>query len=565
MRNKPRIAVIVCWVIATACVSAGDLVTELEIGKSVEGRPLSLTRLAGDGPRDPDDRPAMLIVAGLDGDVPASTTVATGIVDRLAAQYVDGDETVRSKLQQLTIYVLPQMNPDGQALSEASPMREHVLNCRPWDDDRDGVVDEDGPDDLNADGMITMMRVRDPEGEWLADADEPRLLRKADRAKGETPVYKVYVEGIDNDGDGYYNEDAVGGVDLNANFMHGYVEHGTHAGPHQISEPESRALIEFVLDHPRIGMVLTIGRHNNLVKVEGSDKKDETGKAPVGLHKDDVAIYKHVSSRYKELTGVKKAADESSAGAFFAWAYSQYGVPSFATTAWQRPEPEKPDASEDDEAGDEKDDSDDNGDEKSSKKKEKKGSKEKGDKKDESFEEDRRWLEYAGNGPGFVDWTRFEHPTLGEVEIGGFSPTLKRLPNDDVLAKSVSDHEKFVLELAGMFPSVKVTKTLVKDLGGGLFDIEVGLTNSGYFPTGLVISGLNRRVKPMVVTLDINRDRIVGGEKVHKVRRIDGSGGYREFRWVVRGRPNDTVVVKVVSEKLGDFEQPIVLKETVKP
>lgn len=583
MGNIPRSMVLVCWAVMLtvlpACATAGvgfareleqldrehgQLVTVSEIGRSVDGRAIAMVQLAA-GPREPDDRPAMLIVAGMDGDMPVSTTVSLAVVDRLAKRYAEGDADVRTFLDQHTLYVLPRMNPDGQELSVASPTREFVLNRRPVDDDRDGQVDEDGPDDLNGDGMITMMRARDPEGVWLADAGEPRLLRKADRNKGEVPIYKVYVEGTDNDGDGYYNEDPVGGVDLNANFMHAYQEHGEYAGPHQISEPESWALIEFVLNHPRIGIVLTIGRHNNLVKVNGGEKKDDTGKAPKGLHEDDVAIYKHVADRFKELTEIDKSPEASANGAFYAWAYAQHGVPSFATTVWQRPAKKKPDEKEGENEPDGDDESDGDDDEKEPKDGRKKKKKDK-DKKDESFEQDLGWLTFSDEqrgGDGFVDWGSFDHPTLGSVEIGGFVPMFRNtLQSEDVEAVA-GRHADFVVDLAGKFPSVQVTKTSVKQLGESLFEIEFGLTNSGYFPTGLAIATLNRQVKPMVVTLDVDRDRIVGGEKTHKVRRIEGSGGFREFRWIVKGEAGETIVVRCRSRKLGDFEQPITLKETV--
>ena len=40
---------------------------------------------------------------------------------------------------------------------------------RPIDQDRDGLVDEDGPEDLDGDGEITWMRGPDPAGDWIAD------------------------------------------------------------------------------------------------------------------------------------------------------------------------------------------------------------------------------------------------------------------------------------------------------------------------------------------------------------------------------------------------------------
>ena len=46
----------------------------------------------------------------------------------------------------------------------------------PIDDDRDGLFDEDGYDDLNGDGQITQMRKKDPNGRFKLSPDDPRLL-----------------------------------------------------------------------------------------------------------------------------------------------------------------------------------------------------------------------------------------------------------------------------------------------------------------------------------------------------------------------------------------------------
>ena len=39
------------------------------------------------------------------------------------------------------------------------------------------------------------------EGAWIAVPGEPRQMKKADGAKGEKGVWKLYPEGLDNDGD----------------------------------------------------------------------------------------------------------------------------------------------------------------------------------------------------------------------------------------------------------------------------------------------------------------------------------------------------------------------------
>ena len=74
-------------------------------------------------------------------------------------------------------------------------------------------------------------------------------MKRADPAKGESGGWALYSEGLDNDGDGFINEDGPGGVDINRNFMHQYPYLAADAGRHMVSEAETRALLEYVLAH----------------------------------------------------------------------------------------------------------------------------------------------------------------------------------------------------------------------------------------------------------------------------------------------------------------------------
>jgi predicted deacylase len=86
-----------------------DLVTVSEIGKSVEGRPLLLIRIARP---DGKDRPGALIYANVHADEWTGNRVALAIAERLAGD--DGkDQWITSLLDQMDFYIIPLMNPDG--------------------------------------------------------------------------------------------------------------------------------------------------------------------------------------------------------------------------------------------------------------------------------------------------------------------------------------------------------------------------------------------------------------------------------------------------------------------
>lgn len=315
-----------------------DSVQLTAIGQSLQGRNLWAVRLALPGDVEPDKRPSLLLTAGLDGDhLVGSETALRAIRELLRRAGEDGESSAAKLLRQYTLYVVPRVNPDAAELYFASPKQDIVRNRRPDDADRDLRIDEDPPNDLNGDGLITMMRVYDPEkANRMADPDDPRLDIAPDAEKGQRAEFYVMVEGIDDDGDGQYNEDDVGGVDLNRNFMHGFQEHEDGVGRYPLSEPESLALLEYTLSHQNIAIALTYGRHDNLNNTP-SGQGTLPGGAPINIDSGDVPIYRAVGEAFKKITGLANVSSPAVEGSFHAWAYAQFGIPSFATPVWSRP------------------------------------------------------------------------------------------------------------------------------------------------------------------------------------------------------------------------------------
>ena len=186
-----------------------NIVTHLEsIGKTKEGRDIWLFTLGNPQGLDLDARPGVLVTGNIEADHLIGSEIALGIIDQLITAYGKNAEVTQA-LDKHVFYFLPRVNPDG-AEAFFSPIKTgSKTNLTPYDGDNDGRIDEDGPDDLNSDGIITMMRVKDPSGLYCLDPKNPQLLKKADPTKGETGIYKVFWEGLDNDGDGFINEDPI--------------------------------------------------------------------------------------------------------------------------------------------------------------------------------------------------------------------------------------------------------------------------------------------------------------------------------------------------------------------
>lgn len=456
-------------------------------------------------------RPGMLVSGGLEGNELISTTSCVEWIRELTQ-----GGTNRAELDQLlnttTFYVMPRGNPDAAARFFVSPRTESALNSRATDDDHDGLLDEDGPEDLNHDGMITSMRVEDVAGEFLLDPTDSRLMLKADKAKGEVGRWRVLSEGRDNDLDEAWNEDGPGGVNPNRNFPYDYRFFAPGSGPHQVSEVESRAVADFVIKHPNIAVGVTFGAADNLLQ---TPKTEAPKRFPVTIRQEDVGYYRELGRIYREALGLKKElSGRSEPGTLSDWLYYYRGRLSLAVQPWspalqaELPKKVRAPGNDSDETEtketektgrkrpeDEKDIADKSEPDKapSQPSKPMPGSDEKRDPKPKS-EDDRnaaertflQWLDQR-NTNAFAAWQRIEHPDFPDqvVEVGGLSPFARSNPPTNVLASLVQAHSRFLTAVAGKLPRLGIRKVTVKPLGESVFEVTVAVENTGYLPTVL--------------------------------------------------------------------------------
>ncbi len=365
VRSVRPSAVIRCGAVlfvAAGLAAAAPSRETIRIGASAQGLPIEVIALGEPGPDAQgltrEQRPALLIVAGLQGHHEICTAVAQALADRLIADHP-------ALLAGRTVYILPVANPEGKARwnSRGLPRAESGRAPQVLDADRDGRDGEDPADDLNADGLITMMRVpvANPQAArynlratHIIDPDDPRLLREPKPAEGESATHALLIEGIDNDNDGAFNEDgwggsAGGGIDLDRHFPTHWPEHTDGAGLYPLARPEARALVEWAQSRHNIVAVLVYGPHDTLAAVPPAGRFPPPGRVPSGIEEGDKVWYEKISEFYKATTGVTKAAGDGPDrdGSFLQWAYADLGVYAFGTPVWRRPEPGKGDAAAD--------------------------------------------------------------------------------------------------------------------------------------------------------------------------------------------------------------------------
>jgi hypothetical protein len=535
---------------ARALVSAHpDLASLSSLARTDGGRDIWLLTLGRRQGRDVDSRPALLIVANLEGNRLIGSSTALFTAQHLLTRYAQ-DPAVKALLDTRTVYVIPRANPDGAEL--AFTMAGYEIPWKPYAGDAaaGGLNVRERGRDLNGDGLITLMRVRDPEGEMIADSTDPRLLRAADRAKAERGMYRVMVEGIDPDDLEAYVAMGTDGVNLNRNFQHEYLYYQPHHGPHMVSEVESRALADFVHDRINIGAVLTFSAYDNLRTAPPAQRQPADGvqgnpqNVPTNILPADRPFFEYVSGRFGALTGLSGSGAPGEAGSFAQFVYYQVGLPSFTTPAWTLP-PAGGAAARADTAG-------------ATPAPARRGGAAAGS-------PDARWLAYFDEAgiDGYVDWTPARHPTLGDVEVGGFRPNARVNPPPSQIREVAERHATFAEWLAQQLPQIEVVETKIESRGDNVFLVTATLANEQYLPTQLAIGQRIRFNRPVTARLmPANGMTVITGNIQQQVPRLDGMGGRAKFTWLVQAPAGTRVTMEIFAERAGGLQSvPLTLRQ----
>ena len=263
------------------------------LAKSTGGKDIWVMTL---GSGKTETKPAIAVVGGVEGAHLLGTELVIQFAEKLMKQ-IDKD-SIQKLLNENTYYLFPNMSPDAMETYFSKLPFERMGNATNTDDDRDGKTNEDAFDDLDGNGKITMMRVESPVGIYKIHPDDARVLIKADITKGEKGKYLLLSEGVDNDKDGEYNEDGVGGIHFNKNLTFKHKTFAAGAGEFPASEIETRAILDFLYDAFNVYAVVSFSSLNNL---SASDDKVTTV----------------VSDLYNKTMGVKDAPKPSAEGGDF--------------------------------------------------------------------------------------------------------------------------------------------------------------------------------------------------------------------------------------------------------
>jgi len=453
-----------------------ELVKLSKLGQSREGRDIPLLTITDNSTGAAEDKPAYLIhgnihAAELSGTHAALYTARQLLVDPGAADL----------LKRIAFYIVPRLNPDGAEFIVTTSGRVRSRTDRTAREPNTLYQQ-----DLNDDGLILTMRQLHPDGPFVVDAQDTRLLIRR-RKEHQGSFYRLLPEGLIHDWDGSDNIRVEGrSLDWNRNWSYDWRPEPEQpgAGDFPFSEPEMRAMAEFIHSHPNLFAIL--GYHTG----PGAVLRPPSTGSDTDLLESDWQVLQELAQIGAEATGLPiypaikyHAADKRDInlrGHFHNFGYHHLGLYVFefelgilANSAGITTE-ELLAAT-----------------------------------KDEQREAIARrlmawWDQQEQRDPVYVPWTPFSHPQLGRVEIGGL---LRRhlagrtLPDLERIAQGTY---RFTLEHASRHPRITVEDVTVDRVASEIYRLRIRVANRGQFPTHISEKGKSlRRLRPLRVEIHL--------------------------------------------------------------
>jgi murein tripeptide amidase MpaA len=447
-------------------------------GKSHEGRDIWVVVATNTATGAAADKPAFWADGNIHAAELTASTACLYYLEQLAEGY-GKDPDITRLLDSRALYICPRINPDGAEWALADKPKYIRSSTRPYPFDEDAVEGLD-VEDVDGDGRILTMRIADPNGGYKAHPEDARLLIPRDPVETGGQYWRVIPEGTLTDFDGVeirVNRDKQG-LDLNRNFPSGWRQEFEQlgAGPYPTSEPEVRAVVDFVARHPNICGGVSFHTHSGVILRPFASEPDENMPA------EDLWLYKLFGKKSTELTGYPnisifhdfKYHPKQVITGGFDWIYEhlgqffwtveiwaparEAGITGYHYIDWYREHPPEDDLKL------------------------------------------LRWSDRELDGAGYVDWYPFEHPQLGRVELGGWNKLASfRNPPAKFLEREVKRFPGWLTWQALTTPKLELLKTEVTALGADTWRVRLVVHNTGYLPSYVTKRALERKVVRGVV------------------------------------------------------------------
>ncbi|HRU04845.1 MAG TPA: M14 family metallopeptidase [Candidatus Brocadiia bacterium] len=479
------------------------------IGKSPAGRRILLLEITDPATGPASAKPAFFVHGNIHASEVSGSSSALYLAHYLLAHAQDDDATA-ALLRGAAFYICPRISVDG---AEDALVQGRSVRSRDLPERRKNCI---WPEDLDKDGRILQMRLPDPNGEWIAFDSDPSLLLQRLPGDEGGQRYRLTTEGLIHDWDGGpWNNPAGRYLDFNRNW--GFNWRPPHqqsgAGRHSFSEPEMRAVADFLFDHTNIFGAL--GFHTGPAAV----LRPPSAGGDSSMEKADLPLFRQLALLGSQITGFPGLAvaeyrsvfhDPSDYhGHFPDFGYKALGLLTFeielgvlmnsagcASSDIFKFTPQ------------------------------------------DLRQAERRlmaWRNAHLEEEVFVDWKPFDHPQLGPVEIGGWLPVGKA---NICRAQRVETWERarqFIFELARRAPRVEIHGLTAAPLGNGLFKVTCNVANDGFLSTSVTHAGINvQGVEGVIVEVERPPGvEFISGRNYTRLGHMAASSR-QEMQWVLR-------------------------------
>jgi murein tripeptide amidase MpaA len=527
------------------------------IGRSHEGRDIWVVAATHTATGPDADKPAFWI----DGNIHAAELTASTACLHYLQCLADGygsDPAITRLLDTRAFYICPRINPDGAEWALADKPRYIRSSTRPYPFDED-AVEGLNVEDVDGDGRILSMRIPDANGGYKAHPEDARLLIPRDPVETGGRYWRVIPEGTLENYDGVQvrvNRDKQG-LDLNRNFPSGWRQEFEQvgAGPYPTSEPEVRAVVDFIVRHPNIGAGVSFHTHSGVILRPFSSEPDDNMPA------EDLWLYKLFGKKSTELTGYPnisifhdfKYHPKQVITGGFDWIYEhlgqffwtveiwaparEAGITDYHFIDWYREHPPEDDLKL------------------------------------------LRWSDRELDGKGYVSWYPFDHPQLGPVELGGWDKLAAfRNPPAKYLEREVKRFPGWLTWQALTLPRLEVLKTEVQALGPETWRVRLAVHNTGYLPTYVTRRALERKVMRGVVyeivlpegaAIVSGKPRVEGGQLEGRANKVslqaflphpEVTGDRGQCEWTVRAPRGSQVTLCARHDRAGRVRASVTLE-----
>jgi len=532
------------------------LVQRRSLGTSFEGRDIGLLVLSNTATGADTDKPAIWV----DGNIHAAELTASTACLYWLHQLLAGhgqDAAITRLLDTRVVYLCPRLNPDGAELALADRPRHIRSSTRPWPWDEtpvDGLTVED----VDGDGRILYMRQPDPHGGWKCHPADARLMVPREPGEFGGQYFRVMPEGTLTHYDGLQvkvNRDREG-LDLNRNFPSGWRQEAEQvgAGPYPTSEPEVRAMVDFIVTHPNIGAAVSFHTHSGVILRPMGSLSDEQ------MVPEDLWMIKRLSALGEKLTGYPSVSIfhdfkyhpkevisgtqdwlYEHLGALFwtveLWAPNrEAGITGYDWIHWYRDHPPEDDLKL------------------------------------------LQWSDRDCGGQAHVTWYPWRHPQLGMVELGGWDRlNYWRNPPPHLREREAARFPPWLTQLGLSLPKLELLRTEVRALGGDSWRIRFAVANSGYLPSYVTQRAVERKTvrgvifelhPPPGVALQTGKLRIEGGpleghapktslQAFAPHRQVTGDRAVAE--WVVSAPRGTRIALSAVADRAGTVRTEVTL------